>query len=84
MLKTFTWVALAVVAVMSYARLADAQISPTPGPTNPAPAPNSLAKPGSDLVINPTPVQCKEGWRPGLKWTRQQFETFCTDIRTSK
>lgn len=84
MLKTTVQIAVAAAAVISYAQLAGAQISPTPGPTNPAPAPNPLAKPGSDLVINPTAEECAKGWRPGLKWTREQFETFCTQIRTSK
>lgn len=63
---------------------AAAQTSPTPGPTNPNAPPNPLSKPGTDLVINPTADQCEEGWRPGLKWTREQFETFCTQIKTSK
>jgi hypothetical protein len=61
-----------------------AQTSPTPGPTNPAPQPNPLTKPGSDLVINPTEEECKKGWRPDTKWTKQQFEEFCTQLKTSK
>ena len=84
MLKTTMQVAMAAVVVVSYARLAGAQTAPTPGPTNPAPAPNPLSKPGSDLVINPTTEECEQGWRPGLKWTRQQFEAFCTQMKTSK
>jgi hypothetical protein len=70
------------IALLPGARFAAAQTSPAPGPTNPAP--NPLAKPGADLVINPTTEECEKGWRPGLKWTREQFENFCTQIRTSK
>lgn len=62
-----------------------AQTSPTPGPTNPAPAQsNPLAKPGSDLVINPTTEECQKGWSPGVKWSKEQFEAFCQQMRTSK
>jgi hypothetical protein len=61
-----------------------AQTSPTPGPTNPAPQSNPLAKPGSDLVVNPTEDECQKGWSPGLKWTQEQFEAFCKQMRTSK
>jgi hypothetical protein len=57
---------------------------PTPGPTNPAPQSNPLAKPGSDLVINPTEEECQKGWTPGAKWTEEQFEAFCKQMRTSK
>jgi hypothetical protein len=75
--------ALAGAIVMSVP-LASAQTSPTPGPTNPGPAPNPLSKPGSDLVINPTAEECKEGWRPGSKWTREQFDAFCKQLKISK
>jgi hypothetical protein len=61
-----------------------AQTSPTPGPTNPTPQPSPLTKPGSDLVINPTAEQCEKGWRPDTKWTKEQFEAFCTQLKTSK
>jgi hypothetical protein len=72
------------VATVAYTGSANAQTSPTPGPTNPTPAPNPLAKPGTDLVINPTNEECQQGWRPGLKWTQEQFEAFCTQMKTSK
>ena len=54
------------------------------GADEPTPAPNPLSKPGTDLVINPTNEECEKGWRPGLKWTKEQFETFCTQMKTSK
>ena len=82
MLKAVTFATVLAVAAVPCARIAGAQTAPTPGPTNPAP--NPLSKPGTDLVINPTTEECEKGWRPGLKWTREQFETFCTQIRTSK
>jgi len=81
-LKAVTLVAILAVAAVPCARLAGAQTSPTPGPTNPAP--NPLSKPGADLVINPTTEECEKGWRPGLKWTQEQFEAFCTQMKTSK
>ena len=84
MLKAVTLVAILAVAAVPCARLAGAQTSPTPGPTNPSPAPNALSKPGADLVINPTTEECEKGWRPGLKWTQEQFEAFCTQMKTSK
>ena len=80
--RAFALAASLVVATMPYARIADAQTAPSPGPTNPAP--NPLSKPGTDLVINPTSDECEKGWRPGLKWTREQFEVFCTQMKTSK
>lgn len=76
--------ALLATGVLWETRPAYAQTSPTPGPTNPAPAPNPLAQPGSDLVINPTIRECDDGWRPGLKWTKEQFEAFCKQMKTSK
>ena len=84
MLKAGALVFTLAVATVAYTGPANAQTSPTPGPTNPTPAPNPLAKPGTDLVINPTNEECQQGWRPGLKWTQEQFEAFCTQMKTSK
>ena len=84
MLKSSMIVAAAAATAILAAQPVYAQTSPTPGPTNPVPQPNPLSKPGTDLVINPTADECEKGWRPGLKWTREQFETFCTQIKTSK
>lgn len=53
-----------------------------PGPTNPAPSPQS--KPGATIVVNPTQDECDRGWHAGLKWTREQFEEFCTKLKASK
>jgi hypothetical protein len=83
-LKAVALVSILAVATVAYPRPADAQTSPTPGPTSPTPAPSPLAKPGTDLVINPTNEECQQGWRPGLKWTQAQFEAFCTQMKTSK
>jgi hypothetical protein len=60
-----------------------AQTSPPPGPTAP---PKSLPVPkgGENLVINRTNDECKAGWRPGLRWTREQFDKFCRQIEISK
>jgi hypothetical protein len=54
-----------------------------PGPTNLTP-PNPQAQPGATMVINPTEQDCRRGWDPSLKWTRQQFEEFCTRLGASK
>jgi hypothetical protein len=71
------------VAAMLLTEVATAQSPPTPGPTRPPitlPAP----KPGDNIVINPTIEQCQQGWRPGLKWTKQQFDEFCAQFKISK
>lgn len=75
----------AMAAMLCGPGLGHAQPGPTPGPNNPAPTPNSpLSKPGTDLVINPTIEECQKGWTAGLKWTREQFDAFCTQMKTSK
>jgi len=59
--------------------------SPQPGPTNPtSPSTNPQAQPGATIVVNPTVEECRRGWNPGLKWTKQQFEHFCATLRASK
>ena len=48
-------------------------------------APNQpLAKPGADAVINPTTEECRKGWDPGLRWTKEQFEEFCARMKAAK
>lgn len=85
MLKAATKAALLATATLYFAAAAHAQTSPTPGPTNPTPPQsNPLAKPGTDMVINPTAEECQKGWSPDQKWTKEQFEGFCQQIRTSK
>ena len=59
--------------------------SPQPGPTNPtSPATNPQAQPGATMVVNPTVEECRQGWNPSLKWTKEQFEHFCATLRASK
>lgn len=84
MLKYLTLPAVLVALATAQVRPADAQTSPTPGPTNPVLAGSPLPKPGSGLVINPTTEECEQGWRPGLKWTKAQFETFCAQMKISR
>jgi hypothetical protein len=69
------WAALSTMAL--------AQNAPAPGPTNPLP-PNPQAQPGANMVINPTEQECRRGWNPSLKWTKQQFEEFCTRLGASR
>jgi hypothetical protein len=60
--------------------------SPRPGPTNPTspPATNPQAQPGATIVINPTIEECRRGWNSTLKWTKDQFDRFCTALQSSK
>jgi hypothetical protein len=60
-----------------------AQTAPQPGPTVP-PKTLPVPKGGETLVINPTIDECRTGWRPGLRWTREEFDKFCTQLRISK
>ena len=68
-------------AVMACATASLAQT--TPGPTNPTP-PNPQAKPGATMVVNPTEDECQQGWNATLKWTKEQFEQFCGQMKASK
>jgi hypothetical protein len=60
-----------------------AQTSPSPGPTVP-PKTLPVPKGGDNMVLNPTQQECKTGWRPGLKWTKEQFDKFCVQLQISK
>jgi hypothetical protein len=65
-----------------------AQAPPSPGPTVPGPVtpekPLPLPKDGGSIVINPTAAECKAGWRPELRWTREEFHAFCRQFEISK
>jgi hypothetical protein len=76
--------AVVALAMLCCAGLVHAQTSTPPGPTNPTPQPNPMAKPGSDIVLNPTVEECQQGWHAGLKWTKEQFEGFCGQMKISK
>jgi hypothetical protein len=43
-----------------------------------------VPKGGESMVLNPTQDECKAGWRPGLKWTKAQFDKFCAQMEISK
>ena len=59
--------------------------SPQPGPTNPTTPPNNpQAHPGATMVINPTVEECRQGWNSAMKWTKEQFDHFCTTLQASK
>jgi hypothetical protein len=59
--------------------------SPQPGPTNPTTPPNNpQAHPGATMVINPTVEECRLGWNSAMKWTKEQFDHFCTTLQASK
>jgi hypothetical protein len=59
-----------------------AQTSPTPGPTNPTPAP--MAKAEAEIVLRPSLDDCRAGWHPSLRWTREQFITHCGQMQAAK
>jgi hypothetical protein len=56
--------------------------TPSPGPTVPPPLP--VPKKGDDLVINPTEEECKKAWHSGLRWTKEEFDQFCDQLKISK
>ena len=60
-----------------------AQTTPPSGPTVP-PKTLPVPKGGESLVINPTRDECNAGWRPGLRWTRVEFDKFCRQLDISK
>lgn len=64
-----------------------AQAAP-PGPTAPdRTVPEKMLpvpRPGDNMVLNPTLEECKAGGRPGLRWTKEQFDNFCTQFQISK
>jgi hypothetical protein len=43
-----------------------------------------VPKPGESMIINPTREECKAGWRPGLRWTKQEFDNHCAQLEISK
>ena len=75
--------AIAILA-LGIATAALAQTQPQPGPTIPPPTTSTLGKPGTDMVINPTTEECRAGWNANLKWTKEQFESHCEQMKASK
>jgi hypothetical protein len=86
MVTTATKLGVSVIIWAATACIILAQTPRTPGPTVPAPTERSLPVPkgGENIVINPTAAECKAGWRPGLRWTREEFEAFCRQFEISK
>lgn len=74
--------AIAVLALAT-ATAALAQTQPQPGPTKPPPTTSPLTKPG-DIVINPTTEECRAGRDANPRWTKEQFESHCEQMRASK
>jgi hypothetical protein len=85
MLRLATTTVTAAVCLFGGMCLARAQATPgpTPGPTNPS-LPGPQAKPGATMVVNPTEEECRKGWSPTLKWTKEQVEQFCAQLKASK
>jgi len=47
-----------------------------------APAPQTKGQ--TNIVVNPTEAECRTGWNASLKWSKEQFDQFCTTITKSK
>jgi hypothetical protein len=45
---------------------------------------NPQTKPGGTIVVNPTQEECKRGWSAQMRWTKDQFDAFCTRLDASK
>jgi hypothetical protein len=52
--------------------------------TAPSSRANPQTKPGGTIVVNPTQDECKRGWSAQMRWTKEQFEAFCTRLGASK
>jgi hypothetical protein len=70
-----------VAASVFFSSAAYAQNAPAPGAASP---PAAGSKTTRTIVINPTAEECRRGWNAKLKWTRAQFDEFCTKLRASK
>jgi hypothetical protein len=82
----FALMALTAAYIIAY--IASGRLAWTPFPhvnaQGAAPESSPQSKPGATIVINPTEAECKAGWRPGLRWTEQQFAEFCAKLESSK
>ena len=83
MLTTALRKAAAVALVLGLSGTCLAQTTPSPGPTVPQKS-LPVPKPGESMIINPTREECKAGWRPGLRWTKQEFDKHCAQMEISK
>ena len=52
--------------------------------TSPQQQKNPQSAPGATIIVNPTEAECKRGWSADMRWTKQQFETFCAKLGASK
>jgi hypothetical protein len=80
MIIRFDGLAAALALCVAFATAAFAQSSQSSGPTMPSQPPLLIAKRGDNLVINPTIDECRMGWHLGLKWTKKQFDNFCSQL----
>jgi hypothetical protein len=45
----------------------------------PKPETNPQSKSGATIVVHPTEDECRKGWNASLRWTKEQFEAFCSN-----
>jgi hypothetical protein len=38
----------------------------------------------AEVVANPTLEECSKGWNKTLRWTEEQFATYCARLRSNK
>ena len=74
--------ALASAGLTLFAAASLGQSVPSPGPIKPPPRVENPK--GKSIVINPTEQECKRGWNPSMRWTKEQFHDFCGKMGTSK
>ena len=74
--------AAAMVGILLLTGTSLAQLLPSPGPVKPPPPVENPV--GKGIVINPTEDECRRGWDPSLKWTKEQFNDFCGKLGSSK
>jgi hypothetical protein len=83
MLKSFLKVGSALLLTLFATTDSWSQDKTTPGPRNPG-QPTAQIAPGTTVVADLPKAQCREGWNPTLRWTREQFEELCAKAKAPR